>query len=107
MTAPAAKPPLKGSDRHYLRAIAHHLRPVVHIGKTGLTPRVLAAIDEALDHHELIKVRFQDYKAQKRELAQTITQASASEMIGAIGHVYMFYRQHSDPDKRTIPLPLH
>ncbi len=58
MTTPIETQPLKGSDRKYLRGLAHNLKPVVHIGKAGLAPSVLTAIDEALDHHELIKIRF-------------------------------------------------
>ena len=105
MTAPIEARPLKGSDRKYLRGLAHHLKPVVHVGKTGLTPSVLAAIDEALDHHELIKIRFQDFKDQKRELSETIAQTSNSHIVGSVGHIFMFYRQHTDPDKREIRLP--
>lgn len=98
----ADTPTLTGAERKYLRGLAHHLDPVVHIGKTGLAPSVLSALDEALAHHELIKVRFQDFKDQKRELAQTIAQESHSAIVGSIGHVFMFYRQHPDPDKRKI-----
>jgi len=99
--------PLTGSQRKYLRGLAHHLKPLAQVGKTGLTPNVLAAIDEALEHHELIKVRFLDFKDQKHQLAQTIATYANSEMIGSIGHVCMFYRQHPDPQKRKIHLPPH
>jgi RNA-binding protein len=105
MTMPSQPSTLTGSERKYLRALAHHLKPVVQIGKTGLAPNVLDAIDHALEHHELIKVRFLDFKDQKRELAATIVQASHSDLIGAVGHVLMFYRQHPDPDKRKIVMP--
>ncbi len=105
MPSASESPPLTGSDRKYLRAQAHHLRPVAHIGKIGLAPNVLTAIDQALDHHELIKVRFQDFKDQKQEFAQTIAQASKSAIIGTVGHVLMVYRQHPDPEKRTMHLP--
>jgi RNA-binding protein len=103
----ADKPSLTGSERKYLRGLAHHLKPLVQIGKTGLTPNVLAGIDEALEHHELIKVRFLDFKDQKRQLSQTIATDANSEIIGSIGHVFMFYRQHPDPEKRKIHLPSH
>jgi RNA-binding protein len=105
MTATSDTPLLTGTARKYLRGLAHHLNPVVHIGKTGLAPSILRALDEALEHHELIKVRFQDYQDQKRELAQAIAQASHSTIVGSIGHVCMFYRQHPDSDKREIRLP--
>ena len=105
MTPPSEPPVLKGSERKYLRSLAHHLKPVVHIGKTGLSPSVMAAIDEALEHHELIKIRFQDFKDQKRELSQTVVQESNCALVGSVGHIYMFYRQHPDPEKRKIKLP--
>jgi RNA-binding protein len=105
MTRDPHHAPLTGSQRRYLRSQAHHLQPVVQIGKTGLAPNVLAAVDRALEQHELIKVRFQDFKAQKRELSRAIAQASNSELIGAVGHVCLFYRRHPDPDKRKIHLP--
>ena len=104
MDTSADTPALRGAERKYLRSLAHHLDPVVHIGKTGLAPSVLTALAEALEHHELIKVRFQDFKDQKRELAQTIAQASHSAIVGSIGHIFIFYRQHPDPDKRKIQL---
>lgn len=104
MTTPSRQAPLSGAERKYLRSLAHHLRPLVYIGKTGLTPSVLAAIDQALERHELIKLRFQDGKDIKQQLAQTIAQESHSEIIGAVGHVYMFYRQHPNVEKRQIRL---
>jgi len=107
VTTPSEPQPLKGSDRQYLRGLAHQLKPVVHVGKTGLTPNVLAAIDEALEHHELIKIRFQDFKDQKREFAETIAQESRSEVVGTVGHIVMFYRQQPDPKKREIRIPSH
>ena len=48
---------LKGSDRKYLRGLAHTLTPVVRIGNAGLTDRVVEATEQALDAHELIKVK--------------------------------------------------
>lgn len=101
----ADKPALTGAERKYLRGLAHHLKPLAQIGKTGVTPNVLAAIDEALEHHELIKVRFLDFKDQKRQLSQTIADHVDGEIIGSVGHVFMFYRQHPDPEKRKVHLP--
>lgn len=105
MTSEASSPQLTGAQRRYLRSQAHHLQPVVHIGKAGLAANVLAAIDQALEQHELIKVRFQEFKEQKRQLAQAIAQASHSALIGSVGHVCMFYRRHSDPEQRKMHLP--
>jgi RNA-binding protein len=105
MTGRQAQEKLMGSDRRYLRSIAHHLQPVVHIGKTGVSANVLAEIDRALERHELIKVRFLDFKEEKKTLAQTIAVDTHSEMVGVVGHISIFYRQHPDPDRRHIDIP--
>ncbi|MBD3853005.1 MAG: YhbY family RNA-binding protein, partial [Acidobacteria bacterium] len=48
---------LKGSQRKYLRGVAHSYKPQVQIGKEGLSDNVVGAIDTALEAHELIKVK--------------------------------------------------
>ena len=47
---------LSGAQRKHLRGLAHHVKPVVHVGKNGVTDPVLQEVEEALDSHELIKV---------------------------------------------------
>lgn len=96
---------LKGSQRRFLRSQANTMKPMVHIGKNGLSEQVVAAINEALDDHELIKIRFLDYKDQKKELSAEIEKTCHCEMVGMIGHVALFYRQQTDPEKRVIKLP--
>ncbi len=97
---------LKGSQRKLLRGLAHGIKPVVSIGKQGLVPSVIGAIDAALDTHELIKLSFVDFKEkeQKKELSAKIEEATSSECVGMIGHQAIFYRQHADPEKRKIEL---
>ena len=101
-------PALKGFHRKYLRSQAHHLDPVVMIGKNGLASSVLEKIDTSLNDHELIKIRFLDYN---RDAIQTmcveIAEKTSSEFCGKIGHVGIFYRQQDDPEKRKIILPKH
>ena len=96
---------LKGAQRRFLRGLANRLKPHVVIGKNGLSESVLAAIDEALDNFELIKIRFLEFKDQKKELGLTIETQCQCEMVGLVGHVGLFYRQHPDPQKRSIHLP--
>jgi RNA-binding protein len=105
MTEEQQQPQLIGSDRRYLRSIAHHLQPVVYVGKTGVTANVLAEIDRALEQHELIKIRFLDFKEDKHTLSQTIAADTHSEMVGMVGHIAMFYRQNPDPERRHIDMP--
>jgi len=105
MTGEHEQAKLIGSDRRYLRSIAHHLQPVVHIGKTGVTTNVLAEIDRALEQHELIKVRFLDFKEDKKVLSQSIAADTRSEMVGMVGHISLFYRQNPDPERHHIDVP--
>jgi RNA-binding protein len=96
---------LKGSARTYLRGLAHHLKPVVQLGKHGMTESFLQGVDQALDAHELIKIKFTSFKAQKKTLAKEIEEKTRSEMVGMIGNMAIFYREHHDKDKRTIQIP--
>ena len=57
---------LKGSQRKYLRALAHHLKPLVMIGAKGVTDQLLGSVDLALKDHELIKVKFGEFKKAKK-----------------------------------------
>lgn len=98
-------PALRGAQRRFLRAQAHHLQPAVVVGKQGLTPALLAALDEALTAHELIKVRFGDFKDERKALSQTLAEQTGSHLAGLIGHVAILYRPHPDPKERKLRLP--
>lgn len=95
---------LTGKQRGYLRGLAHGLNPVVQIGKNGLTDQVLKQIDEALEKHELIKIKFIDFKDEKKEISAQIEAELGCEMCGAIGHVFVFFRHNKDPQKRTVQI---
>jgi len=64
-------------------------------------------VDESLAKHELIKVKFIDFKEkdQKKEIAGAIEIKTASELVGMIGHMAIFYRRQKDPEKRKINVP--
>lgn len=93
---------LTGKQRKYLRGIAHSLNPVVQIGKNGLTGSVLKQIDDALNTHELIKIKFIDFIDEKKELAAEIEKELNCENCGSVGHVFVFFRQNKEPEKRKV-----
>ncbi len=97
---------ISGAQKKYLRGLAHSLKPVVWIGRNGLTEALLESLDEALDSHELVKVKFTDHQDRKRELSAEIDERLRTEQAGAIGHVVILYRQARDPEKRAIRLPV-
>jgi len=98
---------LKGHQKKYLRSLAHSLKPVVLIGQGGLTDPVLKTIEEALEIHELIKIRFNEHKDKKSKdnMATVIEKTSGCERVGNIGHTMTFFCQNSDPEKRKITIP--
>ena len=93
---------LTNAQRQYLRRLAHDLKPLVQIGKHGLTNQALAMIDRTLDAHELIKVKFLDFQDEKQELSETIAEQLNTVLIGIVGNIATFYREQRDPDKRKI-----
>ncbi|NGZ05598.1 MAG: ribosome assembly RNA-binding protein YhbY [Magnetococcales bacterium] len=96
---------LTSGQRKYLRGLAHALQPVVWIGREGLSPAVLLELERTLTDHELIKVKFNEFKEEKQELAAEIVDQTMSVMAGMIGHVAIFYRPRPELEKRTIRLP--
>ena len=96
---------LKGSQRRRLRSLAHGLRPLAQVGKQGMTDTVVQAVDEALEAHELIKVKFVERKGEKRAISEAIALRTASHLVGIVGHVATFYRRQEDDAKRAIELP--
>ncbi|MDD4357637.1 MAG: YhbY family RNA-binding protein, partial [Smithellaceae bacterium] len=85
-------------------AQAHHLKPLVMIGAKGLTGQILGSVDLALNDHELIKVKFGEFKEAKKEISEEIAEATQSELVGLIGNIAIFYRQHPNPEKRKIKI---
>lgn len=95
---------LSAPQRKQLRSLAHHLDPAVLVGKHGVTDTLVKSVDTALDAHELIKVRFNEHKREKKLLTAEIVERTGCELAGIIGHVAILYRQNEDPEKRVVKL---
>ena len=88
---------MKGRDRAELRAEAHHLTPLVHVGQHGLSPTVIQALDDALRTHELVKVqlgRNADVKA--KDAAAELASATRATVIQVIGKTATLYRENPE-----------
>ena len=57
---------LSSSKRSYLKSEAHHLKPIILIGKKGLTDGAIEAINNALEAREIIKIQFRELKNEKK-----------------------------------------
>jgi RNA-binding protein len=97
--------PLTARQKSYLKSLANQLKPVIFIGKSGLDDSVLQATQSALDDHELIKVKFLEFKEEKNEMCHRIARDCQCQQVGMVGHVALFYRKSSKPEKTKIVLP--
>lgn len=95
---------LSSGQRKELRSKAHHLDPIVLIGNRGVTESLIKSIDSALEAHELIKIRFNEFKDEKKTLATQIAEETSASVAGLIGHVAILYREHPKPEKRKIKI---
>ena len=91
---------LTSQQRAYLRSEAQSLDPVVYVGKEGLTDGVIKALDDALTAHELVKVRFQNAKAEIKEISRALEKSTASTLVATTGFTTVFFRQDSENKER-------
>jgi RNA-binding protein len=95
---------LSGKQRRYLRGLGHDLKPVVQIGKDGIDDGLVAAVVQALDDHELIKLKVGDSaNLDRHEAAEDLAKRTRSEVAQVLGYTVLLYRAH--PDEPTIVLP--
>lgn len=94
---------LTNKQKQHLKSLAHPLKPVVQLGNNGLTEGVLAEIELALEHHELIKIKI---ASEDRDTKQLIVDAIVRETkacnVQVIGGILVLYRASKD---RKITLP--
>jgi len=95
---------LSEKQRRHLKGLAHPLKPVILMGNAGLTDAVVAATAEALEHHELIKVRLPGMERDDRDAALAdLARRTASTMVTRIGHVAVLYRPHPELPRIVLP----
>lgn len=92
---------LDSRKRQHLRGLAHHLKPVLQVGQGGVTEAVIAALDQALLTHELVKVQMREPE-DKKGMAAQLADATGAALCGLIGHTVVLYRPH--PEKPRIRL---
>jgi RNA-binding protein len=83
---------LTNPEKRALKARAQRLEPAVKLGHAGITEAFLKSMDEALATHELVKMKFSDFKEEKKMLAPEIADRTQSELITLVGNVAIFFR---------------
>jgi len=95
--------PLSNQQLRYLRGLTHPLKPVVMVGDKGLNENVMAEIESALDHHELVKIKLRGEREVRTAWIEEITRTFHAEPVHSIGQVACFFRRNKK--KPVIELP--
>lgn len=97
---------MTSKQRAYLKGIAMTTDPIFQIGKASLTPELTAAIDEALEARELIKISvLKNCLDDGRTMAEILAERTHSEVVQVIGKKIILYKQAKDEKRRKIVLP--
>ena len=96
---------LKTKQTRYLRSQAHHLKPIIQIGGQGVTVALVGATDDALDAHELIKVKLGDVENRDeiRQTAEKLSKETGSSVVQVIGKTIVLFRQLHKESAYKLP----
>ena len=95
---------LTGKQKRFLRAKAHHLKPIFQVGKDGVNENMLVQVNEALEKRELLKVTIlQNCPEDKNDVAEQLVDGTNAELVQIIGAIIVLYKESED--HKTITLP--
>lgn len=98
-----SKRSLSGKQVRYLRSLGHHLKPVVLIGKEGVSLALTESVGESLEQHELIKVKLLDTcPVDRKHAAGELSRMTQAETIQVLGRTILLYRRAKSP-RITLP----
>ena len=95
---------LTSKQRKNLEKLAHDLQPVVIVGGAGVTDGVISMVDNSLAAHELIKVKFNEYKDEMRELTTELCEKTDATLVRIIGFTVILFREAEEEEDRKIKL---
>ncbi|WP_288807206.1 ribosome assembly RNA-binding protein YhbY, partial [uncultured Treponema sp.] len=93
---------ITSKQRKVLEKAAHSLEPVVIVGQNGVTDSLTEKVAQSLEAHELIKVKFNDFKDDKRELTENLCNFCGALLVRIIGNIAILYKEQENPEKRKI-----
>lgn len=99
--------PLTGKERRFLRSLAHGETVSLVVGRAGVTPAVLTAIEELFNRRELVKIRVNvEGAASRKALAEEVSERIRAELVGVVGKTVSLYRPAPEDRKgERITLP--
>ncbi len=93
---------LTSKQRKFLESKAHSLNPLVIIGGGGVTEEQIKQINAMLKNHELIKIKFNEFKDEKFSLTEEIARKTDSTLVRIIGNVAILFKQAEEKEKRNF-----
>lgn len=95
---------LKGKQKRFLRAQAHHLSPIFQVGKGGVNDNMVKQISEALEARELLKISvLQNCDEDKNEVAKALVKGTKAELVQTIGNVIVLYKESKENKQIKLP----
>ena len=88
--------PLTGKQRRALRAMGHHMEPVVFVGQSGVTEAVIGALTQALNDHELIKVKINEGPETRQEAAARMAEGAGAELVQLLGRTALLFKKRQE-----------
>ena len=95
---------ITGTQRSYLKKLAHDLDPIVFIGKNDLTENIIKEIDSLLELRELVKVKIQEGSLlDAKDTANEVADMLGAEFVQAIGRKFVLYRRAKEEPQIVLP----
>ncbi len=95
---------LRGKDRRYLRGLGVGLKPIVVVGKEGISGKVLNEIDRTIEKNELIKVRLlESVEGDRKDVARELAERAGVELIQVLGRTVLLYRRNEEEPGIELP----
>lgn len=96
---------MTSKQRAYLKGLAMTMEPIPQVGKSSITPEHTAAVAEALEARELIKINvLQNCLDDPREIAEVLAERTNSQVVQVIGKKIVLYKE-GKKEKKKIQLP--
>lgn len=95
---------LNKDQKTFLRTLAHNLKTIIWVGQKGITENVTQELNNALDHHELIKIKIRvGDRLLRDQTAEEICKLTAAETVQKTGNTLVLYRRNPEQQKINLP----
>jgi RNA-binding protein len=95
---------LTNAQTRFLRGQAHGLKAMLQVGGKGISDALVAEVDGALEHHELIKVKVAATDREVRDaMVDELAQRAGAALVQRIGHTAVLYRPSKDHRRLVLP----